>query len=273
MNTRHEEEEKENGERWLLTYSDLITLLLAFFIILFAISNVDKNKYLQVIQSLGEVFGDTGPGDQSGGQSGDLIYPVFTPHSSEMPSGGAARTPSATGGSLGNTGEVEAMENVKAQLEGLLAQEHLGNDVSVTLRSQGLVITVNTKLLFDKGSAELSDSAKKLVEKLAKILTPLSENEISIEGHTDNDPINTTQYPSNWELSSARANTVLKLLLASNKELSPKRMSSRGYGEYAPVAPNDTEANMSKNRRVNIVILKDSISRLAGINSTADNED
>ncbi len=272
MNTHHEEEEKENGERWLLTYSDLITLLLAFFIILFAISNVDKEKYLQVIQSLGEVFGDSAPADQSGGQSGDLIYPVFTPQSTEMPSG-VENTPKPSSGSLGNTDEVEAMENVKAQLEGLLAQEHLGDDVSVTLRSQGLVITVNTKLLFAKGSAELSDSAKTLVEKLAKILTPLAENEISVEGHTDNDPINTTQYPSNWELSSARANTVLKLLLTSNKDLSPKRMSSRGYGEYAPVAPNDTEANMSKNRRVNIVILKDSISRLAQINSTADNAD
>ena len=260
---QHEEHEKVNSERWLLTYSDLITLLLAFFIILFAISNIDKEKYLQVIQSLGEVFGDQAPSDQSSGTNNDLVYPVFTPHTSELPSN-VEGTPNPDE----STAETAAMENVKAQLESLLEQEHLADDISVSLRSQGLVITINTKILFAKGSADLNPSAVELVQKLSGILTPLKDNEICVEGHTDSDPIHTSQFYSNWELSSARANTVLELLLSNNPDLRKDRMSSRGYGEYSPVAPNDNEANKSKNRRVNIVILKDAISRLVELNPT-----
>ena len=226
---QHEEHEKENSERWLLTYSDLITLLLAFFIILFAISNIDKEKYLQVIQSLGEVFGDQAPSDQSSGTNNDLVYPVFTPHTSELPSN-VEGTPNPDE----STAETAAMENVKAQLESLLEQEHLADDISVSLRSQGLVITINTKILFAKGSADLNPSAVELVQKLSGILTPLKDNEICVEGHTDSDPIHTSQFYSNWELSSARANTVLeddgsfRLVLAHRDPKVPNWLDTEG---------------------------------------------
>jgi chemotaxis protein MotB len=111
-------------------------------------------------------------------------------------------------------------------------------------------------VLFNSGSAQLTPASRELVMKIASILTPLANNQICVEGHTDTDPIHTSQFPSNWELSSSRAINVLKLLL-TNPNLKPDHLLIQGYSEYRAVAPNDTAANKSKNRRVNIVILKD----------------
>ena len=284
LNKGHEEHEKENSERWLLTYADLITLLLAFFILLFSISNVDKSKYEQLLVALGNAFGEMHT-QNPGGQGGDMVFPVFTPSTtviptesptgahvkpSATPGGGesAAPTPGDTGnGGLGNAIEVETMQNVKNQVEGMLDKENLSADVKVTMRSQGLVISINSRILFASGSADLSGDSQALINKIATILKPLSNNEIEVDGHTDTDKISSSQFPSNWELSSVRANTVLRLLIESG-QLNPKKMSSRGYGEYYPIAPNDTPENKAKNRRVNIVILKDAISRLIDINAS-----
>lgn len=267
----HEEHEKENGERWLLTYADLITLLLAFFVIMFAMSNLDKEKYKSVIESLGNAFGVvSGTAEPGSGQGGEINFPVFSP-SASFPSISAGSTtpgssamlspspgPTATegNGGIGNAIEVEKMEDVQKQVIGLLQKEHLNNDVSVTIRQRGLVISINSRVLFASGSADLTANSRALVLKIANILVPLANNQIQVEGHTDTDPINTSQFRSNWQLSSARADTVLCLLL-TNSKLKPDKLSSVGYGEYRPVAKNDTPANKAKNRRVNIVILKD----------------
>ncbi len=271
----HEEHEKENGERWLLTYADLITLLLAFFIIMFAMSNLDKNKYKAVIHSLGSAFGAVPSEGDGAGAGGDLSFPLFSPGSS-MPPGNSntpslstatasqSATPAASpmvsssppGGGIGNAIEIEEMENVQDQVRGLLSQEHLDNDVSVTMRARGLVISINSRVLFASGKADLTSASKTLVLRIAEVLAPLSGNQILVEGHTDTDPIHTVQFPSNWDLSAARASTVLRLLLSTGK-LKEANMSAVGYGEFRPIAPNNTPANKAKNRRVNIVILKD----------------
>lgn len=267
----HEEHEKENNERWLLTYSDLITLLLAFFIIMFAISNLSMEKYKAVIESLGNAFGVVkGTAEPGSGAGGDVNFPKFTPQSSTLnlssPTQGASPSPSpgvtplATAspdnGGIGNAIEVQKMNDVKSQVEGLLKKNNLQNDVSVMIRPRGLVISINSRVLFASGSASLTTSSVLLVQKIANILTPLAGNQICVEGHTDTDPIKTSQFPSNWELSEARANTVLRLLL-QNPGLKPGNLSAVGYGEFRPVAKNDTPDNKAKNRRVNIVILKD----------------
>jgi chemotaxis protein MotB len=272
----HAEPEKENNERWLLTYSDLITLLLAFFIILFSMSNVDKEKYKAVIESLGSVFGAVqGTAAPGNGKGGDINFPQFSPSTtvapspipsssgaslSPSPSASAGQTPLATStpdnGGIGNAIEVEKMNNVKQQVEGLLQKENLQNDVTVTVRDRGLEISINSRVLFNSGSADLTLSSRDLVNRIADILTPLADNQICVEGHTDNRPIHTSQFPSNWELSAARAVTVLKILLA-NPNLKPGNLSSIGYGEYRPIASNDTPDGRAKNRRVTIVILKD----------------
>ena len=276
----HHEEEKENGERWLLTYADLITLLLAFFVIMFSMSNLDKEKYKAVIQSLGNVFGAVSGEGNGAGAGGELLYPVFSPASTNAPaftfaiaspgpsSAPGASTPAPTligtplatsspnNGGIGNAIEVEEMKGVQQQVKGLLDKQNLDTDVSVTMRQRGLVISINSRVLFASGSASLTKSSKDLVLRIANILVPLSDNQILVEGHTDTDPISRADFKSNWALSSARATTVLELLLSSGK-LKPTKFGAMGYGEYRPVAPNDTPENKAKNRRVNIVILKD----------------
>lgn len=268
----HEEPEKENGERWLLTYSDLITLLLAFFIILYSMSNLDKEKFKAVIESLGSVFGMAqGTAAPGSGAGGEINFPEFSPQASlpaealvsPFPSGVSPSTsPLASStpdnGGIGNAFDTEEqmMDYVKQQVQGLLSKENLQSDVSVTIRQRGLVISINSRVLFASGSADLTPDSRDLIMKISGILTPLANNQICVEGHTDTDPIHTSQFPSNWFLSSARANTVLSMLL-ENTNLIPGNLSAVGYGEFRPVAPNDTEENKAKNRRVNIVILKD----------------
>lgn len=277
----HEEHEKENGERWLLTYADLITLLLAFFIIMFSMSNVDKEKYKAVIESLGSAFGVVAGEGEGVGSGGELNFPLFSPSTTTLPGvvlplpsekptiaptfmQTQAPTPAVTplvssepgDGGIGNAIEVEGMEGVQQQVRGLLDKENLNSDVAVTMRQRGLVISINSSLLFGSGSADLTNSSRRLVLRIAEVLGPLSDNQILVEGHTDTDPIRTAQFPSNWELSAARASTVVRLLLSTGK-LKQEKISAVGYGEFRPVAPNDTPANKAKNRRVNIVILKD----------------
>lgn len=280
----HQEAEKENNERWLLTYSDLITLLLAFFIILFSMSNVDKEKYKAVIESLGSVFGAPSGTAAPGNGSGIPDFPHFSPSASSpsfsLPSSspgspaGVSPTPHASplatstpdNGGIGNAIEVEKMNDVKRQVEGLLVDENLQDDVSVTVRQRGLVISINSNVLFNSGSAQLTPASRTLVQKIAVILTPLAGNQICVEGHTDTDPIHTSQYPSNWELSGARAVNVMRLLLSMNSTLKYENLSYIGYGEYRPLVANDTAANKAKNRRVNIVILKDDYKDAIDIN-------
>lgn len=276
----HEEPEKENGERWLLTYSDLITLLLALFIILFSMSNVDKEKYAALIESLGSVFGAVqGTAAPGNGAGGEINFPIFTPGtsippsnppgSSELnspgPSPGASSSPGNGGAGNAIDIEAQAMENVKNLIVGLLDDENLQNDVTVSIRPRGLVISINSRVLFASGSASLTSESRDLVRRIASILTPLAKNKIQVEGHTDTDPISTAQFPSNWHLSSARASTVLCMLLENNKNLIQKNITAQGCGEYYPVAPNDTPANKAKNRRVVIYILKDEYSKTIDI--------
>jgi chemotaxis protein MotB len=286
---KHEEEEKENGERWMLTYCDLITLLLAFFIIMFGISNVDKEKYKAVIESLGSAFGAAkGTAAPGSGAGGEINFPLFSPNTTNMPSvassagtsasasGGANASPSPNSsaspssspdnGGLGNAIEVEKMNDIKNAVQGMLNKDKLQNDVTVSIRPRGLVISINTRVLFASGSADLTADSKALIVRISNILVPLANNQISVEGHTDDDPISTSQFPSNWYLSSARANTVLQLLL-SNGKLKPTNLSSIGYGEFRPIVKNDTPANKAKNRRVNIVILKDDYNKSIDINA------
>lgn len=283
----HEEPEKENNDRWLLTYADLITLLLAFFIILFSMSNVDKEKYKAMIASLGSVFGGGVHGAAAGGSGtgeGEPNWPHFEPGSSfpssfspfiststPMPTPLVSSPPGS--GGIGNAIEVEAqkMEDVRQAVEGLLAKERLANDVTVTVRQRGLVISINSSVLFDSGSAQLTSKSNALVMKIAGILTPLANNQICVEGHTDTDPIHTMQFPSNWELSAARAINVLKLLM-TNKNLKPENLLIIGYSEYREIAPNSTSANKAKNRRVNIVILKDDFNKSIDIVNPADKQ-
>ncbi|AFK87612.1 MULTISPECIES: OmpA/MotB family protein [Thermoanaerobacterium] len=228
---RHEDDEgkKENSERWLLTYSDMITLLMIFFIVLYTISTVNSQKFQQIAASLGKTFDGTNYviGQQSGNSILDSIKTA------------------GTNGTNDNS--------IASQLDKLIKQYNLQNMVTYKVDERGFVISLNDTLLFDTGSADVKPEQKETLIKIGNILKSMP-NYIRVEGYTDNVPINNNQFHSNWELSVIRATNVVEILV-NDVKMDPAKISAVGYGEYRPIVPNDSDKNRQLNRRVDIVIM------------------
>ena len=213
--------------RWLLTYADMITLLLALFIILFSISTINKVKLQRLVRDLGGGF-----------NSQDAI--------NNPPNGMTTAT---------TKDDLQAMQ---AQLQTYISKNQLQNQVQTRISRDGkkreLVITLlSDKQLFDSGKADLKDGTKKILDEVYRQLKT-RPNEVRVEGNTDNVPISNSQFPSNWELSAARATGVARYFVEDDG-LSARRISALGYGEYRPKYANDTDAHRAANRRVDVVIL------------------
>lgn len=274
-------EEHVNHEAWAIPYGDLLTLLLAFFVVMYAMSSVNEGKYRVLADSLAAAFHGAprsvkpiqigkktaGPGAD---HSSTMVNPLSqAPRNLANPvfsgSHGYARKPesahdkqeSKTPASSGATGGVtqKAMHQLKVMETGVekamapLIDKGL---VKVRRKQFWLEIEIKTDILFPSGVARLSDSARGTLDQIADILKPYP-NPIRVEGHTDNVPINTAAYPSNWELSAARAASVVHLL--SGRGLDPQRMAVIGLGQYHPIASNDTAKGRNENRRVLLVVL------------------
>jgi len=232
---------EENLDRWLVSYADFITLLFAFFVVMYAISSINEGKHKLVTESLISAF-KTIPkslepiqvGNISRAQSKDAIETPLTK------SAGDAEVPAANFKKLGDKIESEIMESIHS------------DEITLRRSADWLEVEMNTSILFESAAFQLVDSAKPTLKKIAKILAPYP-NPINVEGFTDNIPINTDNFRSNWELSAARAATVVHLFTQSGIE--PSRMSAIGYGEFRPITQNDTHAGRLKNRRVIIAIL------------------
>lgn len=243
------EAEKENNERWLLTYSDLITLLMIFFVVLYAMSNVDAQKFRAVADSLNKALGGGRPAvmeinDKPGGPQ--IIGETTPSFSSET-------TPDER--NKQNTYlEQTSIEEIKAKLDRYAAENNIQNKLVSSIEERGLVVSIKDTLLFDSGSAVVTGKAREMLGIISEVLLDMP-NYIKIEGHTDNIPINTEQFLSNWELSVIRATNVLQIM-AGESHISPDRLSATGYGEYRPIADNSDESGRSRNRRVDLVILK-----------------
>lgn len=236
--------EEEAGEAWLLPYSDLMTLLLALFLCLFCMSKVDAGKTQQLGAAFGRAFHMTGGASILNG-FGTAAFP-------------ASRQGTGSDAGDGNSAylaENETLENMKRTVDQYIVENHLNNDLHTTLTEDGLMIRIKEHALFPVGSAELVEKSQLIGPVVAGLLAAIPENVI-ISGHTDNVPIETAQYPSNWELSTARAMAFMKFLFASNPTLDPARFSAIGYSEYRPVAANDTEEGRQRNRRVEILIAR-----------------
>lgn len=227
---------KGNHERWLITYADMITLLMIFFIVMYTLSQVDVEKFKSLSASLAQAMG-----------AGGMV--LESPGPSVVPGVSGTVPQVAT-----QSGENSQLENVKKELEEYVREANLQARVSVTMEERGVVISFQDEVLFNLGSAELTPRAVEIIRKVGPILEKVP-NYLRVEGHTDNLPIKTALYPSNWELSSARANSVLQELLRGF-QIQPQRLSAVSYGEHRPVVENDTEAHRQLNRRVNIVILR-----------------
>jgi chemotaxis protein MotB len=223
------EDDNENLERWLLTYSDLITLLLAFFIIMYSISQVDLHKFKRVTDALNVVL----DGKQNQKQAG-----------------------------MGNDFKVAPIKNrdpkgdllvLQKNIDEIARKMQMGLQISTQLQKRGLVIHISESAFFDPGKADLKPQAMEIFNLLATEFLKIP-NQIRIEGHTDNLPINTPKFPSNWELSTARATNCLRYLVEKH-QFPPERISALGYAEYRPIATNSTLEGRNKNRRVDIVVL------------------
>lgn len=229
-------EKKGNHERWLITYSDMITLLLIFFIVLYTLSRIDVKKFQYLSASLSKAMG-------AGGMMLDSPGPSVVP-------GLAGTVPDSSLQSVENT----QMENMKKELEKYIKDSNLQAKVTVTMEERGVVLSFQDEVLFRLGSAELTPKARQIVHKIGPMLAAMP-NYLRVEGHTDDLPIISAPFPSNWELSAARANSVLQELLR-NFDIHPQRMSAVSYGEYRPIVENDSDSHRQMNRRVNIVVLR-----------------
>ncbi len=237
---KHEEHEKDNSERWLLTYSDLITLLMIFFVIMYAISNVDAQKYQVLSQSLEGAlnpmgFVGAGSGGNASGSGIDVMDAI------------------AAGQDQADPELVAAAEQIKK----LIKEKNLQDRVSVSVQERGVVVGLMNTVLFDPGSTQIKPDAVPTLVAIGQIANGV-HNYIRVEGNTDDIPMNTPQIPSNWELSVLRATEVLKLLI-NQSNVAPDRISAVGYGEFRPSVPNTSAENRAKNRKVDLVILSDSL--------------
>ena len=238
---RGKKHEEEASEAWLLPYSDLMTLLLALFIALFAISQTDQTKLQALAQAFTAAFNMGGPSffDQAG--------PMASPQRQMM-----------NDEDLGNNAylqENQNLQDLQAQLDAYIQQNSLEDQLSTQLEEEGLMIRIKERALFPSGSADLVPESQRIGPIVAGLLAAVPER-VLISGHTDTDPISNAQFPSNWELSSVRAMTFMKYLLSINSNLNPARFSAIGYGEYRPIALNDTPEHKQQNRRVEILIAR-----------------
>ena len=253
MSKKKPKVEKDNAERYLLTYGDLMNLLLIFFIILYSMSQVDSQKFQQLSSSFNKTFGGITQGTtliNSNGSGGTSLINL-NPNELASPLHEATPNPNTGMGTAEEVGE----KKVKEQIEQLITDQHLQGDLKVDLEERGVVISITASLLFKSGSADIESDSLSVLDKIGDILLAVKGNHIRIEGHTDNDPIKTALYPSNWELSSARSTNVLRRLV-DKSGIDPKVISSVGYGEFRPKVPNTDEVNKAKNRSVDIVIIK-----------------
>lgn len=239
-------EKEPNLERWLVSYADFITLLFAVFVTLYAMSMVDKKKVQEVRHSIQTSFGypvTTSPGPHLI-PGADLS---IIPGAPELPTRGQAETPN------GYFADAPEFNRIKDKLQSQLAQGGMANQVKFTVDQRGLVVSLKAGGFFDSGSDQLQPAAIPVLDSIADSLKGYTNN-IRVEGHTDNVPVHSKAFPSNWELSTARATNIVHYLIEKH-HYKGSRLSATGYGEYRPVADNSKEAGRQLNRRVDIVLL------------------
>jgi chemotaxis protein MotB len=260
--------EHENEERWLLTYADMLTLLFALFMVLFSISSVNISKYQVLQESLKAAFsGSVLSGGKAILRTGSQSTAAHTPATAEIPSivpltptAAAKSNTSMTSAQIQaalnsmsqSVAEQDEFSMLKQELDGFARSHGFANQVQTEIERRGLVVNVLTdKLLFTSGSATLQPAGLPLLAEIVQLLNVDKTHPIIVEGHTDNVPISTPEFPSNWELSTARATSVVRFLIAHG--IAASRLGAAGYAALDPVASNATAAGRALNRRVDIV--------------------
>ncbi|MCR5776961.1 MAG: flagellar motor protein MotB [Lachnospiraceae bacterium] len=268
---KKEEAGPPGSPAWMATFSDLMNLLLCFFVLLFSMSSVDAAKYEQVVNSFAETFsvfkgGGSSIGDGvmiSNGISQLSNLSTFSNSMGKVQEGEEDNTEADQAGKAEEEQkdakeelleeQLEASEKLAEQIEEVLAESEYGREIDIDFTSQYVSLTMNGALLFDSGSATIKKDALPLVGQIGKILERYADNVVEVEGHTDNIPIHNSNFSDNDELSGARALSVFHFLV-SNTSLDPAMVKHSGRGEYLPVADNSTAEGRAKNRRVEVKI-------------------
>jgi chemotaxis protein MotB len=231
-----------NHERWLVSYADFVTLLFAFFVVLYSVAQVDKKKVVELAQAIQYAFGNSDASSISPSAAALQLAPgVLKP---ELAASAQRPTPSDDNAD---------MNDLRQELQQALAKEIAQGEVSIRKSSEGLVISLQEAGFFESGSTQIQTKSQAVFGRLAGMLSERGYR-VRIEGHTDNRPIHNSQYSSNWELSTARASEVVRQLI-TEYQFPPDLLSAAGYAEYHPVASNETETGRAANRRVDVVVL------------------
>jgi len=243
---KHKHHDEHMDESWLVPYADLLTLVLALFIVLFAMSSVDAQKFQRVAKSLNAAF--------DGGTS-VLEYPSPTPES-ELEDLNVQKDEASKEQleAAQQKMEQENLQKIQEKINTYIKENNLQAKLGTTLTDEGLLITLLNDIFFDSGSADIRAKDEKLAKGISELLIMNPPRNIIVSGHTDDVPISNSEFDSNWHLSVMRAVNFMKILIENDK-LDPKAFSAKGFGEYKPVATNDTNEGRQKNRRVEILIL------------------
>jgi len=246
---RHRKPETVSHERWLVSYADFITLLFAFFVVLYSSAQVDKRRVGQLAVAIQTAFQELGafpPNGGAGSTASDQL-PTVSPEAHAIPAGSPAAAATRP--------RDNDITDLTEQLKRALASEIAKNEISIWIGPEGLVISLREVGFFDSGSSTIRPQARPSFSRVVGTLRK-QPHRLRIEGHTDNVPIHTARFASNWELSTARATEVVRLLI-TDYGFPPDRLSAAGYGEFHPVADNLTTAGRENNRRVDVVVLSE----------------
>ncbi|MBR7798257.1 MULTISPECIES: flagellar motor protein MotS [Virgibacillus] len=253
---------KNGAPKWMVTYSDMVTLILVFFILLFSMSQIDLVKFEAISDSFrNRMIFDFYPSpvpmdnptentsnEESGEQSNEFDTPTQMPNTNDR--------------DKQTDKNEQSLDDLMKEVEAYLDKNDLNKVISANRTKQGVELVLQESILFDSGEAVILNSGKPFLNKIGSLLKNLP-NHVHVEGHTDSRPISNYRYPSNWELSGARASSVIRYLLQQN-DFDRSRFSSVGYADTQPIAPNTSAVNWSKNRRVEIVILERNQSPVEG---------
>ena len=235
---------EDEGPGWIVTYADLVTLLLVFFVMLFSISTLDLNRFRQLAAAMQKSFGL--PVADIATDLPDVAPPQplppppdIQPQDSHLPE------------ILKEELDQELVEEVRQAVK----ERRLGENIVILEEKKRLTITIEGQILFNAGQAALNETSLPVLDEIARILNNYADYRVNIKGHTDDTPISTAQFPSNWELSAVRATTVLRYMIY--RGVDPGRLTATGYSDLLPIAPNDTPENRARNRRVEFVLEKE----------------
>ena len=234
-------------DRWMVSYADFITLMFALFVVLYALSSVSEGKFRVLGDSLFNAFGSNVV---------ERLPPITQPPAPDLPPRRLAKP------SESQTRQREQMRGIAQDIAKVLDVLVRGGQVKVTQNNRGISVEINASVLFASGQAQVRPETQRALQEVARVLAT-TEQGIQVEGYTDDTPISTSQFPSNWELSAARASSVVRLFIDSG--VAEPRLSVIGYGPNRPLTPNDTSENRARNRRVTVLILAETPGKVVDI--------